>query len=251
VLRTIVFISLALLASNIHGRPEWDQADGFSFWVRGEGTEGFGGLEFIDDDEAGELRADPILSGGDILTINERVPTAGALAVRDGRIVAVGSSADVLKLKGSETRLVDLGGKTLLPGFILKNRGKDQTDFVSPMKTALGKGLHPTNHTDLSVLPIDQMLVVWSAVNRIARTGEVIGPDERVTPMEALKAITIDAAYQYSEEDRKGSLEVGKLADLVILDQNPLKVEPTKIKDIRIVETIKEGKTVYRRSESP
>jgi len=64
--------------------------------------------------------------------------------------------------------------------------------------------------------------------------------------MEALKAITINAAYQYFEEKSKGSLEPGKLADLVILDGNPLKVDPMKIKDIKVIETIKEGKTIYR-----
>lgn len=86
---------------------------------------------------------------------------------------------------------------------------------------------------------------MWSAVNRVSRAGVVIGPDERVTPLEALKAVTIDGAYQYREEDRKGSIEVGKLADLVILSDNPLTVAPATIKDIQIVETIKEGRTIY------
>ena len=106
--------------------------------------------------------------------------------------------------------------------------------------------MRPTNHTDFNVSPLDQMFVVWSAVNRVSRGGEVICPDQRVTPMEALKAITINAAYQYFEEKSKGSLEPGKLADLVILDGNPLKVDPMKIKDIKVIETIKEGKTIYR-----
>jgi predicted amidohydrolase YtcJ len=73
----------------------------------------------------------------------------------------------------------------------------------------------------------------------------VIGEDQRVTPMEALQAITINAAHQYSEEQHKGSIEVGKLADLVILDGNPLTVDPMQIKDIKVVETIKDGRTIY------
>jgi len=89
------------------------------------------------------------------------------------------------------------------------------------------------------------MFVMWSAVNRLSRSGVVIGPDQRITPLEALKAITINAAAQYSEEASKGSLEVGKLADLVILDTDPLKVDPMKIKDIHVLETLKEGKRVY------
>lgn len=103
-----------------------------------------------------------------------------------------------------------------------------------------------TNHTDFVVAPLDQMFMLWSAVNRISRAGAQIGPDQRVTPMEGLKAMTINVAYQYGEQDAKGSLEPGKLADLVILDKNPLKVDPMAIKDIKVVETIKEGKTIYQ-----
>lgn len=128
----------------------------------------------------------------------------------------------------------------------IKNRGKEQAYFLSPMKTALAMGIRCQNHTDFNVSPIDQMFVLWSAVNRISRGGEVIGPDERITPLQALRAITIDGAYMYKEEKRKGSLEVGKLADLVILDNNPLTVKPMDIKDIKVIETIKEGKTIFR-----
>jgi predicted amidohydrolase YtcJ len=129
----------------------------------------------------------------------------------------------------------------------IKNRGMEQASFISPMKTAIEKGLKPTNHTDFNVAPIDQMLVVWSAVNRLSRNGEVIGLEERVTPYQALQAITTNAAYQYFEEDKKGSLEAGKLADMVILDQNPLTSDPMLIRDIKVLETIKEGKTIFKR----
>ena len=91
------------------------------------------------------------------------------------------------------------------------------------------------------------MFVIWTAVNRISRGGVVIGPDQRVTPIEALRAITINAAFQYSEQSSKGSIEPGKLADLVILSGNPLTVPPDGIKDIKVVETIKEGKSIYKR----
>jgi len=127
----------------------------------------------------------------------------------------------------------------------VKNRGLQQASFISPMHTAIAMGLQPTNHTDFSVAPIDQMMVVWSAVNRQMRNGEVLGPDERISPLEAIKAITINAARQYSEEADKGSIESGKLADLVILDGNPLKVEPQAIKDIRVVATVKAGKVIH------
>jgi len=126
------------------------------------------------------------------------------------------------------------------------NRGKEQAYFLSPMRAAIDKGIRPTNHTDFVVAPLDQMFVMWTAVNRISRGGEVIGADQRITALEALKAITINAAYQYREEMSKGTLEIGKLADLVILDKNPLTVDPMAIKDIKVVETIKEGKTIYK-----
>jgi hypothetical protein len=129
----------------------------------------------------------------------------------------------------------------------LANRGKEQAQAISPMRDAIDKGLHPTNHTDFYVAPLDQIFMLWSAVNRTSRGGAEVGPEQRVTPLEGLKAMTIWGAEQYGERDSKGSLEPGKLADLVILDRNPLKVEPMAIKDIQVVETIKEGKTIYAR----
>jgi hypothetical protein len=127
----------------------------------------------------------------------------------------------------------------------LANRGTAQTMYISPMRDAIDAGLHPTNHTDFVVAPLDQMFMLWSAVNRISRGGEEIGPDQRVTPLEGLKSMTIWVAEQYGEQSSKGSIEQGKLADLVILSENPLTVTPMAIKDIEILETIKEGKTIY------
>jgi predicted amidohydrolase YtcJ len=129
----------------------------------------------------------------------------------------------------------------------LKNLGEERAFFLSPLKSAQEKGVLFTNHNDFSVTPMDPMFMVWTAVHRISRNGVVIGPDQRVDVWTALKAITINAAYQYFEEDIKGSLEVGKLADMVVLSENPLTVDPMKIRDITIEETIKEGQSVYRR----
>lgn len=76
----------------------------------------------------------------------------------------------------------------------------------------------------------------------------ILGPNERIKLLEALKAIAINAAFQYHEEDTKGSLKVGKLADMVILDQDPTTIDPEKIRDIKVLETIKEGEIVYQRA---
>ena len=127
----------------------------------------------------------------------------------------------------------------------IANRGKEQGSYISPMRDAIDAGLHPTNHTDFVVAPLDQMMMLWSAVNRVSRSGVEVGPGQRVTAYEGLKSMTEWAAEQYGEQDSKGTLEVGKLADLVILDKDPLKVEPKDIKDIRVVETIKEGRSIY------
>ena len=128
------------------------------------------------------------------------------------------------------------------------NRGPEQAAFISPLKSARALGLKPANHTDFNVSPLDQLFTIHTAVNRTTRTGAVLGPDERVGPLEALEAITIDGARMHGEEAKKGSIEPGKLADLVILSANPLTAPAGAIKDIRVEETIKEGRTVWLRA---
>lgn len=127
----------------------------------------------------------------------------------------------------------------------IANRGKEQAMYISPLRDAIDAGLRPSNHTDFVVAPLDQMMMLSSAVNRISRAGESIGTDQCVTPYEGLKCMTEWAAEQYGEQSSKGTLEKGKLADLVILDKDPLKVGKTTIKDIKVMETIKEGTTIY------
>ena len=128
------------------------------------------------------------------------------------------------------------------------NRGLEQAAFISPMKAARSLGIRPTNHTDFNVSPLDQIFTIHTAVNRTTRSGVTLGPDERISPLEALEAITIDGARMYGEQATKGSIEPGKLADLVVLSANPLTVPPATIKDIRVEETIKEGRTVWLRT---
>jgi predicted amidohydrolase YtcJ len=125
--------------------------------------------------------------------------------------------------------------------------GEEKAQNISPMRTALGLGLKPTSHTDAPVALPNLMMVLWATVNRETRSGKTLGPDQRLTPYEALKTITIWGARQHFEEDIKGTLEAGKLADLVILDKNPLKVDPSELLNIQVLETIKEGNTIYQR----
>ena len=127
----------------------------------------------------------------------------------------------------------------------VENLGTERAHFLSPMKSAGERGIHFSNHSDYAVTPLDPLFTIWSAVNRVSRSGKVIGEAERITPYQALKAITLDGAWQFHEEDSKGSISVGKLADLVIVDGDPLTVDPMRIKDISVTATYKEGKLIY------
>lgn len=93
------------------------------------------------------------------------------------------------------------------------------------------------------------LYTIWCAVNRITRKGVSICADERVSDYDALKALTINAAYAYFDENEKGSIKEGKLADFVVLERNPLEVNEMEIKDIGVLETVKEGETIYRALE--
>ncbi len=127
----------------------------------------------------------------------------------------------------------------------MKNFGPVRGSRVSPAKDALDAGLVYNFHTDTPVVRPDMLHAVWTAVNRVTRSGAVIGADQRIGVYDALKGVTINAAYEYFEENEKGSIKPGKRADLVILSDNPLKVDPMAIKDIKVLETIKDGVTVY------
>ena len=119
-------------------------------------------------------------------------------------------------------------------------------DFISPMRAARRAGLHPSNHTDFPVTPLDVMTMLWSSMERTSQTSVVSGAAQRLTAYEALQAITTDAAWQISEENRKGRIAPGLLADFVVLDGNPLVIQRRDLRSIRVVETVKEGRTVWR-----
>ena len=124
--------------------------------------------------------------------------------------------------------------------------GKERAYRISPVRSAIERGITYTLHQDTPVIPPNMSFTLWTAVNRKTRTGEVIGPDQRITILEALKGVTINAACQYFEEDSKGSITRGKRADLVILDSNPIKIDADNLKELKVLETIKDGKTIYR-----
>jgi predicted amidohydrolase YtcJ len=130
---------------------------------------------------------------------------------------------------------------------LMKELGPERASLESPLASALAAGLRSTIHCDCPSASPNMMEAVWTAVTRTTMSGQVLGPEERVSPYAALLGATRNVAYTYREEATKGTITAGKIADLVILDANPLTAEPDKIKDIKVVETIKRGQTIYAR----
>ncbi len=123
--------------------------------------------------------------------------------------------------------------------------GEARGNNVSPVRWAIERGVRFTVHNDAPIVPPDIMRLVSITVNRRTRSGHVLGPHQRATVQEALHAVTLGAAYQYFEEDAKGSITVGKQADLVILGKNPLDADPAALEHIEVVETFSRGRSVY------
>lgn len=126
------------------------------------------------------------------------------------------------------------------------NFPKEVVNFISPLRSARAAGLIPSNHSDYSVTPLDTRFMLWTAMARVSPTGVVSGAGERLNAYEALQALTTGPAWQAFEEQRKGRIKAGLLADFVILDKNPLTVPVDAIKDIRILETVKDGRSVWK-----
>ena len=117
---------------------------------------------------------------------------------------------------------------------------------ISPTGWVRKRGMIFTSHHDAPVAFPDSMRVLDATVTRRARgSGRIVGPEHRVDVITALKAMTIWPAYQHFEEKSKGSVEVGKLADFVILSKDPTKVPPTSLAQLEVTETIKEGRTIF------
>ncbi len=127
----------------------------------------------------------------------------------------------------------------------IKNFGIERASKISSAGTALKHGLPFTFHQDSPVVEPDMLHTIWCAVNRRTKSGTILGNEERISIQDALKAITINAAYQYFEECVKGSIKEGKVADFVILDKNPLQSDIKDINKIKVLQTIKDDKIVY------
>lgn len=125
--------------------------------------------------------------------------------------------------------------------------GPKRTSRLDPLNSALKSGLKFCLHSDLPVTPINPIFSIHTAVNRISRNGETLGPEQRIPPVEALKAYTINPAYCSFEENEKGSIEPGKFADFAVLSENPLEVDPHNISNISVLATVLGGEFVFNR----
>jgi predicted amidohydrolase YtcJ len=124
--------------------------------------------------------------------------------------------------------------------------GYPRAERISPARSALERGLPFTLHNDAPIAPPDILRTLSCATTRRTRSNDILGPQQRLTTAQALAAVTIDAARQYGEDHRKGSIRAGKLADLVVLSGNPLTTPPERLLELRVIETISHGQSVYR-----
>ncbi|MEG1501334.1 MAG: amidohydrolase family protein, partial [Clostridiales bacterium] len=127
----------------------------------------------------------------------------------------------------------------------IENFGYQRAKAISPANSALKNKLIFTFHQDAPVIEPNMLETIQCAVIRKTKTGMILDKNECISVIDALKAVTINAAYQYSEEEMKGSIKEGKQADFVIISDNPLTVAKDKIADIAVLATIKNGEVVF------
>jgi predicted amidohydrolase YtcJ len=123
--------------------------------------------------------------------------------------------------------------------------GEERAVRISPTKSSLDRKMPFTVHNDAPVVPPDMIRLLWSTTNRKTRSGKVLGDEQKISTYEALKAITINAAYQHFEDDIKGTLEVGKQADIVVLSEDPLDMDAKDILKIDVVATFSQGAEIF------
>jgi predicted amidohydrolase YtcJ len=126
--------------------------------------------------------------------------------------------------------------------------GPERASRIDPLASAARRGMRFGLHNDSPVTPISPLLSVGTAVSRLTSGGKILGPEQSITVEQALRSMTLDAAYLAFEEDGKGTLAEGKLGDVVVLESDPHEVAPEEIKDIPVVMTIVGGEVAYSAS---
>ena len=254
------------IKGNLDGSPQGKTAwltDPYLVPPEGQDTD-YKGYPMLDEEKALAMFDDAYAEGWQVINhangdaaIDQLIRAARAAAEKHGAADrrTVGIHSQVMR----EDQLDDYKELGIIPSFFGMHTfywgdwhresvlGPERAAAISPARSALDRGMLYTQHHDAPVALPSSIAILATQVNRTTRSGKVLGPEQRVSSLEALKSITINAAYQYFEEDRKGSIEVGKLADFVVLSADPLEVAPERLWDLEVLETIKEGETVFRR----
>ena len=123
--------------------------------------------------------------------------------------------------------------------------GEERAMRISPTKSSINRNMPFTVHNDAPVVPPDMIRLLWSTTNRKTRSGKVLGEEQKISTYAALEAMTINAAYQHFEDDIKGTIEVGKQADLVVLSEDPLSIHPEKLLNLKVVATYSKGTEIF------
>jgi len=124
--------------------------------------------------------------------------------------------------------------------------GRDRAIRISPTKSTLDRDMPFSVHNDAPVVPPDMIRLLWSTTNRMTRSGKILGDQQKISTYDALKAMTLNAAYQHFEDDIKGSIEVGKLADLVVLSEDPLAMPTTSLLNLKVIATYSHGREIFK-----
>ena len=124
--------------------------------------------------------------------------------------------------------------------------GVDRAMRISPTRSTLDRKMPFTVHNDAPVVPPDMIRLLWSTTNRITRSGKILGPEQKISTYSALEAMTINAAYQHFEDSIKGTIEVGKLADLVVLSEDPLSMPADELLKLKVIATYSHGKEIFK-----
>jgi len=183
-----------------------------------------------------------------LAALNKAINETG---VKDDRRTVIAHSYfsrddQLVQYKDKHIMMLTLPNQVWLYGDLyLKILGENRASNMAPLAAAQKYGVKTGLHNDSPGSGPNVFFTIWSAVNRKTYSGVALGPDQRIDPYLALQGVTSNAAYEYKEEAIKGTITAGKVADLIELDRNPLKVDPDSIKDVRVLQTIKGGKQLY------
>ncbi len=233
-----------------------------------QGTEDNYGLEYISSEDMESAIREAFQNGRQVIvhamgdaaidkfmSIYEQVAKEEGMDVSTRRDVIIHSSAmrrDQMP-KAKELNLICSFYSTASTGLYelyCQTLGKARADLTHPMQSAINAGIVTTLHNDAPIAGPDPFIMMYSAVNRVSvLTNTPFGPEERISVEDAIRSMTINGAYQHFEEDIKGSIEPGKHADLIILNADPLTLNPLDFQILKTLETIKDGVSVYKAGE--